>query len=93
MAAKEITALVSNTKSQMLCRRSSRAFWSTRPIVEKPCANLWVLAAGRSAEIRPACELFPACFGAKSACETPKGKEAWNMLKAPIPDHNLQGIV
>jgi hypothetical protein len=93
MAAKEITALVSNTRFQMLRRRSSLHFWSTRPVVEKPCcADLWVLAGG-GAEIRPACELFPACLGAKSACETPKEKGAWNMLKAPIPDHNLQGIV
>ncbi len=78
----------------MLRRRSSLPFWSTRPTVEKPCcADLWDYAAGGSAEIRPACELFPACFGAKSACETPKENGAWNVLKAPIPDHNLQGIV
>ncbi len=77
----------------MLRRRSSLPFWSTRPIVEKPCADLWVLAAGGSAEIRPACEHFPACFGAKSTCETPKEKGAWNVLKAPTPDPNLQGIV
>jgi hypothetical protein len=91
MAAKEITALVFNTRFQMLRRRSSLPFWSTRPIVEKPCCA--DLAAGGSAEIRPACELFPACFGAKSACETPKEKGAWNVLKAPIPYQNLQGIV
>ncbi len=77
----------------MLRRRSSLPFWSTRPIFEKPGADLWVLAAGGIAEIRPACEPFPACFGAKSACETPMENGAWNVLKAPIPDHNLQGIV
>jgi hypothetical protein len=40
MAAKEITALVSNTMFQMLRRRSSLPFWSTRPIVEKPCVRI-----------------------------------------------------
>ncbi len=59
---------------------------------EALCADLRDLAAGGSAEIRPACELFPACFGAKSVCETPKEKGAWNVLKAPIPDHICKGL-